>query len=76
MKKINRGTDMKDEEEKRTRDGSIAEKEPPITASRLLEEILPLLEEYFIGEIGSGDNCIIYSLPNGQKFKITAELTD
>ncbi len=67
---------MKNIERTLTQDELNAKKEPKITAFSLLEEILPLLKEYFIGEIESGDNCLIYSLPNGQKFRIAAEQID
>lgn len=52
----------------------IAENEAPITASDLLEEIKPLLEDNFVGEISLIDNGILYKLPNGQSFLLKAEL--
>lgn len=51
----------------------IAENEEPITANDLLEEIKPLLKDYFAGEIFLIDNSILYKLPNGQNFLIKAE---
>ncbi len=47
--------------------------ETPITANDLLEEIKPLLIDCFVGEISSGENGIVYRLPNGQSFLIKAE---
>jgi len=51
-----------------------AKGEQPITARGLLEEIMPLLDDYFVGEISLSGGSITYILPNGQKFLITAEL--
>ncbi len=50
----------------------LAKKEPPVTANELLEEIVPLLREYFEGDISLTICGIAYSLPNGQKFIIKA----
>ena len=47
--------------------------EPPVSAASLLEEMLPLLYDYFIGEIRRDGGDITYLLPNGQKFIITAK---
>lgn len=49
------------------------EHETAITANGLLEEIKPLLEDYFVGETSSADGGILYRLPNGQSFLIKAE---
>ena len=46
--------------------------EPPINASDLLAEILPLLKDYFIGQITFDGDNITYTLLNGQKFAISA----
>ena len=46
--------------------------EPPINASDLLTEILPLLKDYFIGQITFDGENITYTLLNGQKFIISA----
>ena len=46
--------------------------EPPITGEDLLLEILPFMQEYFIGEIAFDNNSIIYRMPNGQRIRITA----
>ncbi len=45
----------------------LAKKEPPVTANELLEEIVPLLRDYFEGDISLTIYGIAYSLPNGQK---------
>ena len=45
--------------------------EPPINASDLLAEILPLLKDYFIGQITFDGDSITYTLLNGQKFTIS-----
>lgn len=54
-------------------DDELARKEAPIEAESLLCELLPLMEEYFIGEISLEGNALLYRLPNGQKFRITAQ---
>ena len=46
--------------------------ESKVEAEQLLKEILPLIEECFEGEITCDSGAIIYSMPNGQKFYITA----
>lgn len=51
----------------------LAKKEPPIEGTDLLLEILPLLQEYFVGEITLEERGIVYRLPNGQSFLITAK---
>ncbi len=50
----------------------LAKKEPPVTAYELLQEIMPLLSDYFEGDISLTICGIAYSLPNGQKFIIKA----
>ncbi len=50
-----------------------AKNERFITASGLLEEIKPLLDDYFVGEISFGCGGLIYCLPNGQKFIIKVQ---
>ena len=54
-------------------DEELAKKEPPIASGDLLLEIAPLMEEYFIGEIKLDKESIVYEMPNGQKFRITAK---
>jgi len=51
----------------------IAKREPPITEEELLAEMIPLLEECFVGEISLQKRSITYDLPNGQKFILRAE---
>lgn len=46
--------------------------EPPINASDLLAVIIPLLEDYFVGQITFDGDSITYALLNGQKFTISA----
>ncbi len=48
--------------------------EPNVSANSLLEEMLPLLHDYFIGELGIDGKGITYCMPNGQKFVISAEM--
>lgn len=50
--------------------------EPPINASDLLAEIIPLLKDYFIGQITFDGDSITYALLNGQKFAILATEVD
>lgn len=50
-----------------------AANEPPVKAEELMEEIFPLLQDYFIGEISLDGDGIVYKLPNGQIFRITAK---
>ena len=50
----------------------LAKREPPIKEKDLLVEILPLMQEYFVGEIKLDRQAIVYRLPNGQIFCITA----
>lgn len=50
-----------------------AKNEPPVAVDGLLAEIVPLLEDYFVGAISFVGKAIIYCLPNGQKFILKAE---
>ncbi|MDE7215084.1 MAG: hypothetical protein K2N68_04545 [Clostridia bacterium] len=50
-----------------------AKKEPPVAAKDLLEEIMPLLSDYFEGYIKLENYGIAYGMPNGQKFIFKAE---
>lgn len=52
-----------------------AKNEAPFPADSLLQEIVPLLEEYFIGEFAYSDGAISLSFPNGQTFLLTAQET-
>ena len=51
----------------------LAKREPPVAANDLLLEILPLMQDYFVGEVTIDRGTILYRLPNGQKFRITAK---
>lgn len=55
---------------------SFAENEPPVQPADFIEEIAPLIEEYFIGEVTFEGNLLRYCLPNGGIIKITAENSD
>lgn len=39
---------------------------------QLLSEIIPLMKDYFVGDILFDDNQIAYTMPNGQTFLISA----
>lgn len=54
-------------------ENEMAKKEPPVAAKNLLEEIYPLLGDYFEGDISIESRGIFYSMPNGQKFIISAK---
>ncbi len=60
---------------KRFTEEELIKHEQPVTAKDLLEEIKPLLEDYFIGDISFDGKGIVYTLPNGQKFILKAEET-
>ena len=47
-------------------------REPSVAAKELLEEILPLMEDYFEGKTVFTGRAINYIMPNGQAFIITA----
>lgn len=47
--------------------------EAKISAANLIEEIKPLLDEVFFGDLSSDGDTIVYTLPNGQKFGISAK---
>ena len=63
---------MKNEEQNST-DDEIAKNEPHVEPSELLAEIMPLLKDYFKGEVSFDGKTLTYALMNGQKFKISAE---
>lgn len=53
------------------------EKEPHFEVKEFIEEIFPLLEDYFIAGFKIEGNSIICSFANGQTIKLTAtETTD
>ncbi len=64
---------MKNESKILTEDEA-AKNEPPVSADELLKEIMPLLQDYFEGELSFCNGGITYCLPNGQKFMLKAEL--
>ena len=47
--------------------------EKPIKSKDLLEEIMPLIEECLIADFELKDECIVMTMLNNQKFKITIE---
>ena len=54
-------------------ENEMEKKEPPVAVKDLLEEIYPLLGDYFEGDISMESRGIFYSMPNGQKFIISAK---
>lgn len=50
-----------------------AKTEPPFPASDLLQEIAPLLVDYFVAEPETQENALVLKFPNGQKFRLSAE---
>ncbi len=48
-----------------------AKNEGQIKVSELIEEIKPVLKDYFVGYITGGHNAIVYRTPNGQTFLIS-----
>lgn len=46
-----------------------------VSAEELAQEILPLLEDYFIGDFSSEGGAITYRLPDGQTFVIAVAKT-
>ncbi len=53
-------------------DLSMATNEQHFNAEQLLNEIVPVLDDYFAGKIFFLDGKIECEFPNGQKFEITA----
>ena len=47
--------------------------EKPIKSKDLLGEIVPLIEECLIADFELRDECIVMTMLNNQKFKITIE---
>ena len=45
-------------------DDELLKEEPHVKAESILEEILPFLKEYFIGEISFDWQAVFYRLPN------------
>lgn len=52
----------------------LAKNEKPVKAEAILEEIYPLMEEYFLGVMNFDGHYISYTLPNGQRIIISAEV--
>ena len=50
-----------------------AENEGKIEPYSLLQELQPLLSDYFVGEFTLSEEGLILSFPNGQKFVLKAE---
>ena len=46
--------------------------EPQIEGNELLQEIAPILRDYFEGDINVYSFGMIYRMPNGQKYVINA----
>ena len=46
----------------------IAANEPPVSPQDLLDEIEPILKDYFVGQFHRGGNGLFYKLPNNQTF--------
>ena len=51
----------------------IAKAEPPIAGKQLMQELLPLMQDYFVGDMRLERGGIVYRMPNGQRFLITAQ---
>ena len=51
----------------------LAKNELPIETQQLLSEIVPLIEDYFYGKVSLDGQRIVYEMPNGQTFFITAK---
>jgi len=49
-----------------------AKEEEQFSAQELLQEIAPLLEDYFMGETMVDGQSVTLSFPNGQSFRLTA----
>lgn len=47
--------------------------EPPFKGEELVEEILPVVGDYFKGEFELDGNAIICKFANGQTFRLKAE---
>jgi len=62
-----------EDQTKRFTEEEILKNEKPVEAGELLEEIKPLLEDYFIGDVSCNGEGIVYTLPNGQKFILSAK---
>lgn len=61
---------MEEQGKKNTAADITAENEKNITPLQLLQEIQPLLNEYFIGEFNIVNNAVNMIFKNGQNFKL------
>ena len=61
---------MNNDGKKNTAYDKDAVKEENITPLQLLQEIQPLLKEYFIGDFEIKDNALNMTFKNGQTFKL------
>ncbi len=50
-----------------------AKEEGTIFVKDLLQEILPLIKDFFIGDFRASDTAINLAFPNGQNFKLIIE---
>ena len=44
-----------------------------VTEEDIIAALKPLVDEYFLGEAEERGNALIYTLPDGRKFSLTAE---
>ena len=61
---------MSNKSKKNTANDLFAVKEKNISPIQLLQEIEPLLKEYFIGEFEIENNALSMKFKNGQTFKL------
>ena len=61
---------MEKQDKKNTANDLFAVREKNTTPVQLLQEIEPLLKEYFIGDFEVKENALNMSFLNGQKFKL------
>ncbi len=47
--------------------------EKAVTAEDILESLLPLVQEYFVGECSRGEGGLLCRLPNGQQFVLKVQ---
>ncbi|MGN0822781.1 MAG: hypothetical protein ACI4NG_03315 [Candidatus Gallimonas sp.] len=64
---------MRKESRNLSEEEQTAADEPPVTEQELLEEVVPLLDDYFVGKFILSDRAITYLMPNGQRFRLIAE---
>ena len=54
----------------------VAETESRFSSGDLSEELLPLLDDYFIGDFFAKDDGIVMSFLNGQRFRLSVTELD